>query len=153
MVDEAAFKQILKAADPQACPFDHALLSGCCACTLVKRHGIAERESLVCTVSAAQADCVELQELLRHNSVFAIRELHDAALVTHAQNMKILCGGLRGLQREVDGAAKVDDVSALVAAAHREFGAAEQFPYQRIVRAIVAYQPRKRKVAEKKDLD
>ncbi len=144
MVDEAAFKRILSSADPHACTFGRALLSGCCACSLADRQCIAEREAPVCRVPAARAACGELLDLLRHKSLFAIREPKDAAPLTHAQNMKIQCGGLHGLQREVDGSATVNDVAALVAAAKRKFGAADRFPYQNIVRAVAAYLPRHR---------
>ncbi len=144
MVDEATFKRVLKSANPQPCPFDRALLSGCCACSLVDRHYIAERETLVCPQPAAQAACVEVLEQLRQNSVFAIRELRDAVQVTHAHNMKIQCGGLHGLQREVDGADDVADVAALVSMARKRYGAADRFPYQVIVRSVAAWQSRPR---------
>lgn len=148
MVDESAFKRVLVSANPQPCPFGRAILSGCCACSLVGRHYIAERETMVCSAPTAHAACVRVCDLFRRKSAFAIKELHDASRITHAQNMKIQCGGLHGLQLEVDGASAVDDVATLIAAARLKFGAAEQFPYTHIVRAVVAYQPRKRHGAE-----
>lgn len=131
-------------ADPQVCPFDRAILSGCCACTLAARHSLAEREFMVCRSEVARERCFELLDLLRKNSAFAIGELHDSARLTHAQNMKIQCGGLRGLQFELDGGVSVTDVSDLVSRARRRFGAMTQFPYSHIVREVAGYQPRKR---------
>jgi hypothetical protein len=143
MVDESAFKRILVSANPQPCPFGRARLSGCCACSLVGRHYIAERETMVCSAAAAHAACAGLHELLRRKSAFAIKASHQSPRITHAQNMKIQCGGLHGLQLEVDGCSSVEDVAALVAAARLKFGEAERFPYTHIMRAVVAYQPRK----------
>jgi hypothetical protein len=143
VVDESAFKRILGAANPQPCPFGRAILSGCCACSLVGRHYIAERETLVCPEPAAHAACAGLLDLLRRKSAFAIRAPGEPQRLTHAQNMKIQCGGLHGLQLEVDGASAVGDVAGLVAAASLKFGATEHFPYTHIVRAVAAFQPRK----------
>ena len=144
MVDEAAFKRVANTAYPLPCPFGQALLAGCCACSRVTRHQIAEREALVCTLATAHQACTELHGLLRQNSQFAIRDIRDAAPITHAQHLKIQCGGLQGVQLEVDGSPLVADVYALVEAARQKFGTADQFPYEHIVRAVAAYRARKR---------
>jgi hypothetical protein len=143
MVDENAFRQVLHSTDPQACPFGKAILARCCACPLSRKRAIAEREAVICSRVAARAQCCELYELLRHNSVFALGQVHAGEPLTHASNMKVQCGGLRGLQQELDATQEVDDVAALVEAAWQKFGSLEQLPYSRIIQSVAAFRLRK----------
>jgi hypothetical protein len=143
MVDEAAFRKELHAADSQSCIFGKALLARCCACTLSRKRAIAEREAVNCSEPAARAQCRELYELLHRNSLFALKLLHADVPLTHAQNMKIQCGGLHGLQRALDGGTEVADVAGLLQAACHEFGDLEQLPYSQIVQSVAAFQLRK----------
>jgi hypothetical protein len=143
MVDESAFRQVLHSTDPQACPFGEAILARCCACSLARRQAIAEREAVNCTRSAARAQCCELYELLRHNSLFALKQVHADEPLTHANNMKVQCGGLRGLQQVLDATDEVGDVAALVEAAWQEFGGLEELPYSQIIQSVAAFHPRK----------
>ena len=53
-MDETAFRQVRKAAVELPCPFEKALLAGCCACSLSARMNIAEREAVACLDAAAR---------------------------------------------------------------------------------------------------
>lgn len=143
-MDETAFRQVLGSMDTQSCPFDKAILAGCCACELAEKHYVAERETVVCTEDSACLSCLKLHGLLRHNSAFALRQIHDEAPITHAQEMKLQCGGLLGLQQALDGADTVADVAGLVAAAQQKFGSLENFPYAQIVQSVASFKLRKR---------
>ncbi len=144
MVDETAFRKVLRSTDPEACAFGKAILSTCCACSLAARHHLAEREMIVCTDAAALVDCAALHRLLLHNSAFALKHLHDTDPLTHAQEMKVQCGGLLGLQRAVNEAEVVTDIAVLVDAAYYKFGSLEQLPYSQIVQSVAALKLRKR---------
>jgi hypothetical protein len=144
MVDETAFRKVLRSANPQPCTFGKAILAACCKCPLVEKHYVAERETIACADEAARAACFSLHEQLRHNSAFAIKQIHDDGPITHAQEMKLQCGGLQGLQRVVDGRDAVDDVYALVGAALVKFGNLEMLPYVQIVQSVASYKIRKR---------
>jgi hypothetical protein len=143
MVDESAFRQVLHSADPQACPFGKAILARCCACSLSRRQAIAEREVVSCTRAAVREQCCELYELLRRNSWFALKPVHAGEPLTHANNMKVQCGGLRGLQQALDATGEVGDVAALVEAARQKFGGLEELPYSQIIQSVAAFQLRK----------
>lgn len=143
MVDEAAFRQELHATDAQACVFGKAVLVGCCGCALSRKRAIAEREAVHCTQVEARALCAELYGALRRNSLFALRLLHDDQPLTHAQNMKLQCGGLHGVQLALDGAEQVADVSALIGAACDKYGSLDELPYSQIVQSVSAFQVRK----------
>lgn len=143
MVDENTFRQVLRSGDHQPCPFGKAILARCCACSLAGRLAVAERETVNCTQAAAREQCLELYDLLRRNSLFALRLLHADEPLTHANNMKLQCGGLHGLQRALDDSGDVVDVAALVEAARNKFGSLEAFPYSQIVQSVSAFQLRK----------
>jgi hypothetical protein len=143
MVDEEAFRKELHSTDLQSCPFGKAILARCCACSLSGKRAIAERETVICTRAPAREQCVELYGLLRGNSFFALRLVHADEPLTHAQNMKIQCGGLHGLQLVQDESEEVSDVAALVEAARRKFGALEELPFSSIIQSVSAFQVRK----------
>ncbi len=144
MVDETAFRQVLRSTKSDACAFSKAVLAFCCACALAERHYLAEREAVRCADAAALANCHALHELLAHNSAFALKHIHDAEPFTHAQEMKVQCGGLRGVQIAVTGTQAVADVAGLVTAAFRKFGSLEDLPYSQIVQSVAASQLRRR---------
>ena len=142
-MDEDAFRKELQATDRLACPFGKAILARCCACALSGKRAIAEREAVICAGPMAQARCELLYGLLYDNSQFALRRIHPDAPLTHVQNMKIQCGGLRGLQLLQDGTNEVADVAALVEAAQHAFGSLEGLPFSTIIQSVSAFQPRK----------
>lgn len=148
MVDEAAFRQVVHSTNPQSCPFGKAILARCCACPLSGKRAIAERETVNCSRAAAREQCLALYKLLRGNSAFALKLVHADEPLTHAQKMKIQCGGLHGLQLALDDTDEVSDVAALVEAARGKFGSLEELPYSRIIQSVAAFQVRKPPGAE-----
>jgi hypothetical protein len=81
---------------------------------------------------------------LRRNAAFALHRVRQEERLTHAQEMKVQCGGLAGLQQALTGADTVDDVSALMRAARRSRGGLEDLPWSEIVQSVAAWQPRRR---------
>ena len=142
-MDENAFRKELRATDRYACPFGRAILSRCCACSLAGKRAIAEREAVVCTKAAAHRQCERLYDLLYDNSQFALKRIHPDAPLTHAQNMKIQCGGLHGLQLLQNGSEQVSDAAALVQAMQQSYGDLEALPFSTIIQSVAAYQARK----------
>jgi hypothetical protein len=143
MVDEETFRKELQAIDRYACPFGKAILANCCACSLSAKRAIAERETVVCTRAPAHEQCERLYGLLFDNSQFALKRIHADAPLTHAQNMKIQCGGLHGLQFVQDESEEVSDVASLVEAAQHTFGDLEELPFSTIIQSVSAFQARK----------
>jgi hypothetical protein len=143
MVDETAFRKELHATDRYACPFGKAILARCCTCTLAGKRAIAERETVICTKEPAHEQCERLYGLLYENSQFALKRIHPDAPLTHAQNMKIQCGGLVGLQLLLDKSEMVSDVAGLVDAVQHVYGELEKLPFSVIIQSVSAFQPRK----------
>ncbi|MEW5902835.1 MAG: hypothetical protein AB1722_00635 [Pseudomonadota bacterium] len=134
-MDEAAFRQRLEATHPLLCPFAKALFAGCAGCALAGRLNLAEREIVVCREEAAQQHCRAMHDALRHNFGFAIREVHDDAAIPHAQEMRIQCGGLRGLSDVLCGDPAVADVAGLMRQLAGRWPDADDIPYAEVVRA------------------
>jgi hypothetical protein len=133
-MDETAYRQALTTSIPRHCPFEKSVLTHCAECSRAEKHNIAEREVVACNSAEAQKDCVALRDSLRHNFKFALGKLHIDGPLPHAQEMRIQCGGLRGLQFILDGNDSVPDISALMAMAQQKFGELADFPYAQIVR-------------------
>lgn len=142
-MDENAYRETVRSGDHLPCTFGKAILAACCSCPLSGRLAIAEREVVSCSEAAAQQQCGNLYELLRSNSLFALRLIHADTPLTHAQNMKLQCGGLHGLQLALDDNDEVFDVAGLVEAAQQTFGSLEELPYSQIMQSVVAFQVRK----------
>lgn len=144
-MDENAFMHALGAINPKPCVFGKVILSRHCACSRVHKRYAAEREMVECTVEADRMQCSELLELLRHNSMFALKLTHISPPLPHGPEMRVQCGGLQGLQRELSGTEEVSDISALVAAARQKFGNLENLPYSKIVQSVVSCEVRKKR--------
>lgn len=144
MVDESAFHQFRLMANVQSCIFEKAILATCCACSRVKRNYIAERESIVCADSSARATCQELHQLLCVNSAFALHHIHPDDPLTHAQELRLQCGGLKSLSYSIYGEESVADAASLVSEASRKFGNLQSLPYSQIIKAIASYKLRQR---------
>jgi hypothetical protein len=133
-MDETAYRQALTASVHRHCPFEKSVLTHCAACSKAEKHNIAEREVVACNSADAHQRCIGLRDLLRHNFTFALGKLHIDGPLPHAQEMRMQCGSLRGLQFIFDGSDQVHDVATLLAMAQQKFGELADFPYAQIVR-------------------
>ncbi len=134
-MDETHFRQRLQALQRNLCPFYKAILSACVACTRADRVQIAEREIVVCGAAASHARCQELHGHLRHNFSFAVGTLHDEVPLPHAQEMRIQCGGLRGLGAVLAADPEVKDVDALLDHILRGTGSLGEIDFSAVVHA------------------
>lgn len=144
-MDHDTFRDARRAINPQPCPFEKAILAQCCDCSLAVRHSISERETVACSSQSARDTCVTLRDLLRQNSLFALK-IPPGEPVPHAKEMKVMCGGLQGLQQLMepsDGSAS--DVRSLVLAAAQRFGALDALPFSKLMPAIAAFEARQRR--------
>lgn len=160
-MDEAAFKQARGVVNLQSCAFEKAILAHCSACSLAARRHIAEREAVACASAAAREQCAALRVLLRQNAVFALKLTQVESPLPHAKELKLQCGGLRGMQNALQpavalgdaaaalasadtGLPRVADVYGLVQACAEKFGGLQNLPYPAIVQSVAAYQIRRR---------
>ena len=98
---------------------------------------------MACKDAGALERCVALRDCLRRNFAFALGRPHIDAPLPHAQELRVQCGGLKGLQYSLDESDDVRDVSELVVMAGQKYGDFADFPYSRIVqRANIAYKGR-----------
>jgi hypothetical protein len=133
-MDEAAYREALKSSPLRSCPFEKTVLSNCADCSRAEKRNIAERETVSCNSVDAFDRCTSLRDLLRHNFTFALGKAHIDGPLPHAQEMRMQCGGLKGLQFALDGNDDICDVFALVAMSQQQFGELTDFPYAEIVR-------------------
>ena len=133
-MDETAFRQRLAELHERSCPFAKSILTRCAACSQSLKRNIAEREVVTCASADAHLRCVTLKDLLRHNFAFALGRLHVEGPLPHAQEMRIQCGGIKGLQVLIDESDEVGDIHGLLDAARLKFGELEDFPYSQIIR-------------------
>jgi len=121
-MDESAYRQVLGTTIARPCPFEKSILTRCVACSLAEKHNVAEREVVACSDAASLKQCVELHDALRHNFAFALHRRDSKDPLTHAKEMRVQCGGLKGLQFALDGNVEVGDVAALVSHARQAYG-------------------------------
>jgi hypothetical protein len=142
-MDETAYRQALSATSPNACPFEKTILANCATCSRAEKRNIAERELVSCSNAEARLRCIEFRDLLRHNFTFALGKLHIDTPLPHAQEMRMQCGGLKGLRFSLDASDQVGDVAELLGLSLQKFGSLDDLPYSEMVRlANSLYKPR-----------
>lgn len=93
-------------------------------------------------------ECVTLVQLLREHARFALGLTHTSGHLTFGQELKILYGGLAGLQAliapNIENPDKVSNIHVLIEAACKQYGTLDDIPYQHIVQGMAAYKPVRR---------
>lgn len=124
------------------CPFSKPIIANWCQCRYAN---LAERCSgkMSCQCAAkCLHSCQTLVELLKQKSrfVFAVSS-HNEAL-THAQMMKIRCGGLIGMQRVLSFGDDVPDVWKIIEQIESRYNNLADFPYSEIMPDIKVFKHR-----------
>lgn len=96
---------------------------------------IAEREVVRCLHPSSQQRCNQLHEQLRRAFSFALGRIHGDEPMPHAHEMRIQCGGLRGLQYVLDESGEVTNVDFLLDAALARWGDLTELPYSEVIHA------------------
>lgn len=134
-MDEAAYRQIYSEVIERPCAFEKAVLARCVACDRSERIQIAEREAVACQNAASLSRCTSLHDYLRHSFSFALRKVRDDTPMPHAQEMRVQCGGLKGLHSVLDDSVEVNNVDALLEAVLRKWGGLSDIPFSEVVHA------------------
>ncbi|MCA1978322.1 MAG: hypothetical protein LDL19_03715 [Thiobacillus sp.] len=143
--NEDAYKLARKAYIEYSCPFERALLSRCVACTRSKKLNLAEREAIACGAPEVRTHCLAFYHALHDNAQFALKINPDAPW-PFGKEIRAQCGGVRGLAAALGGAGdETTDIASTVLQGLAEKGDCAAFPYSEIMRAVVHYEPRKRR--------
>ena len=143
--NEDAYRLARRAYIEFSCPFERALLSRCVNCQRARKLNLAEREAIACGDPAVREHCITFYNALHDNAQFALK-INPEAPWPFGKEIRAQCGGVRGLAIAL--AEKGDDqtdTAETVLRALEELGTCEQFPYSQIMRAVVHYEPRKRR--------
>ena len=143
--NEEAYREARQSAIALACPFERALLSRCVQCYKAHRLLLAEREAISCTETLAADRCQAFHAALHQNARFALHIAPDQPW-PFGKEIRAQCGGVLGLREALDPEdADPADVARLLDAALERFGGIDRLPYSTLMRAVVHYEPRKRR--------
>lgn len=143
--NEDAYRQARETAIDLPCPFERALLSRCVVCFKARKLLLAEREAITCSEREANGRCKAFHEALHHNARFALH-MDPGQPWPFGKEIRAQCGGVLGLKEVLAQGEEVEaDVAALVSRGIEKYASVEQFPYSAIMRAVVHYEPRKRR--------
>jgi hypothetical protein len=143
--NEDAYKLARKAYIEHSCPFERALLSRCVSCDRSRKINLAEREAIGCGDVAVREHCQMFYQGLHDNAQFALKANPDAPW-PFGKEIRAQCGGVRGLATALsEPGDETTDVAATVLKSLAQFGSCDAFPYSEIMRAVVHYEPRKRR--------
>lgn len=143
--NEDAYRAARQSAIDLACPFERALLSRCVSCFKAKKLLLAEREAIACTEHAANDLCQAYHAALHQNARFALH-IDPNQPWPFGKEIRAQCGGVLGLQTALDPQEDTGaDVALIMAHGLKQFGNMGAFPYSEIMRAIVHFEPRKRR--------
>jgi hypothetical protein len=134
--------------DNARCPFEKAILSAQCACEMATRFSVAEQMGVECRSDIARNNCATLLVFMCERARFVLKVTDTSAGLPFGKEMKVMFGGLTGLQRQMateeGAAARVQNIHALVQQAQAAYGSLEALPYQEIVKSIAAFQGKRR---------
>ncbi len=137
--------------DYARCPFEKVILGAYAGCEKAQRFSIAERMGVECTSDIALNNCLTLLKLMRERSRFALKVTDTSERMPFGKEMKVVIGGLIGLEMALHPAEKknkgepeIKNIHGLVAKAQQTFGELSKLPYQEMVKSVVAFQLRKR---------
>lgn len=143
--NEDAYKLARQAYITHSCPFERALLSRCVACARSRKLNLAEREAINCGDPEARESCLAFHRAVHENAQFALK-IAPGTPWPFGKEIRAQCGGVRGLAAARGGPGdETTDVAATVLAALAAGGGIEALPYSEIMRAVVHYEPRKRR--------
>lgn len=143
--NEDAYRLARRAYIEHSCPFERALLSRCVNCARSRKLNLAEREAIACGDPAVREHCLAFYQALHDNAQFALKINPDAPW-PFGKEIRAQCGGVRGLAAALERAGdETTDIAASVLQAIQHFGGCDRFPYSEIMRAVVHYEPRKRR--------
>ncbi len=135
------------------CPFEKVILGAYAGCEKAQRFAIAERLGVVCTSDIALNNCLTLLKLMRERSRFALKVTDTSEPMPFGKEMKIMAGGLAGLETVVHGhmekspgQPEIKDIHGLVQEAQTVFGSLTALPYPEIMKSVAAFQLRRRHV-------
>jgi hypothetical protein len=116
---------------------------------MATRFSIAEQMGVECRSDIARNNCATLLVYLRERARFVLKVTDTSAGLPFGKEMKVMLGGLIGLQRQMAteegaAAARVQNIHALVQQAQAAYGSLDALPYQEIVRTIAAYHGKRR---------
>ncbi len=134
--------------DNARCPFEKAILGTQCACEMAARFSVAEQMGVECRSDIARNNCAMLLAFMRERARFALKVTDTSTALPFGKEMKVMLGGLIGLQRQMateeGAAARVQNIHALVQQAQAAYGSLDALPYQEIVKSIAAFQGKRR---------
>ncbi|HMM46830.1 MAG TPA: hypothetical protein PKC12_02495 [Thiobacillaceae bacterium] len=143
--DEDAYRRAREAYIDYSCPFERALLSRCVGCDRARRINLAEREAIACGDASVREHCLLFNRALHDKAQFALK-IVSGERWPFGKEIRAQCGGPRGLSAAMDGAGDAEtDIADTVLQALVQYGDHATFPYSEIMRAVVHYEPRKRR--------
>lgn len=147
-MEENEYRQTYSDVNDLPCVFQKSILTRTCHCSRSHRFCLAEREGVACVSPAAQERCKDFLNQIRDNARFALGMASVSGKLPHGKEMKIQCGGLRGLQHNVLGEDAdpnlVQDIYTLIEQALERDGDMNALPYAEIVQGVASFKMRKR---------
>jgi hypothetical protein len=96
--------------------------------------------------SSYRAGCLTLDQLLKDKCRFVLKLSAVDAELTHAQLMKIRCGGILGMQHVLGLATQHPPrVLALLAEVEQQFGDPQRMPFDGVVKYVQSFRFRRKR--------
>ena len=148
-MEEDEFRSTYYKLNTTRCPFEKALNVRRCDCTQSQRFLLAGRDGVGCQSKDSQVNCLELLTQMRSKAQFVLHLTKVEGPLPHNKEIRVQVGGLLGLQRllnpDREMEKSVDDVNHIVSEASERFGSFDNFPYEPLLKSMLAFEGRKKR--------
>ena len=130
--------------DYTLCPFSKPIIGEWCYCPYAKLTELCSGKMACTRAGDLYSSCLELNNAFKTNSRFILGVMDNEHELTHAQLMKIRCGGLLGMQRVLNiDCDKIVNIRNVIECVTTKYGSVNDFPYDEIVQDIKQFKYRK----------
>lgn len=124
------------------CPFSKPIIGNWCQCEYANLEERCSGKMSCIRAADLLPVCQNLVSVLKKNSCFVLGISDSDIELTHAQLMKIRCGGLLGMRRVLKAGEHLPDVVDIINQTELQFGSLTDFPFSEIMPDIKAFSHR-----------
>lgn len=146
-MEEDEYRATYHLVNERRCVFEKTLNAQRGRCARSRHFLLAGREGYACRSRGGHQRCGQVLDTMRRNARFTLGLTKIEGPLPHNKEIRVQAGGLIGLQQQVqkEASSLVNDIATTVDVAIADYGSVATLPYQKLVKAMLAFEGRKKR--------